>query len=220
MLPPMPNRPAIKPSRRTRPALPALLAAACLAWAAPQPAPAQMRTYERTGFTLGEMALLPEICKDIQGTANYEGARGDHWRSVIGDALAHMHHYCRGMRDMLRLRAANLTPAQRRTLWDSVAREMLYVIRQGPADMAFMPELWLHFGVAQLNLGNPLEAQRSFEEARRLRPDYWPAYTAWADFLLENRQAEQARAVVEEGLRHAPDAPELLKRRDRLAAGR
>ena len=171
-------------------------------------------------FTPGELALLPEICKDIQGSPTYNGPRGDHWRAYIGDSLQHMHHYCRGMRDLLFLRTVQLKPEHRRLLWDRAAGEMMYVIERSPPTMAMQPELWLHYGNAKLNLGDLMAAQRAYEQSRKLKPDYWPAYTQWADYLIQNKRNDDARVLLEEGLKHAPDQPELVKRLASVGAGR
>lgn len=197
-----------------------LSASLCLAHAPParaQPAGGNSQMYENTGFTHGEMALLPPICRDIQGTANFSGPRGDYWRATIGaDAIGAMHHYCRGLRNLQRLQQPGLNPMVRRNLWEGVADEMLFVLRHSASDMPMAPELWYRAGVAYLNLNNPTEAQRAFERARQLKPDYWPAYTGWVDYLIERNVFDQAQALIDEGLRHAPDSPELQQRRDRL----
>ena len=176
---------------------------------------------ERRGFfTPGELALLPEICKDIQGSPTYDGPRGNYWRSIIGDTLQHMHHYCRGARDMIFARTLTLRPEHKRLLWDRAVQEMQYVIERSPSTMMLQPELWLRVGEAKLELGKVAEAQAAFEQSRKLKPDYWPAYVRWADVLIESRKPDEARQLLEEGLKNAPDQPELLKRLARAGGGR
>jgi tetratricopeptide (TPR) repeat protein len=199
------------------------VALAALAWlaatAAAQTSGVDLAS-RRGSFTPGELALLPEICKDIQGSPTYKGPRGDYWRSLIGDSLQHMHHYCRGARDMLFARTLSLPPEHKRLLWNRAANEMQYVIKASPPTMMLQPELWLRYGEAQLQLGNLPEAQAGFEQSRKLKPDYWPAYTQWADYLIQNKQNDEARALLEEGLKHAPDQPELVKRLASVGANR
>ena len=174
----------------------------------------------RRSFTPGELALLPEICKDIHGMPTYDGPRGDYWRSIIGDTLQHMHHYCRGVRDMIFARTLSMRPEHKRLLWDRAAGEMQYVIKNSPPTMMLQPELWMRYGEAQLELGNVAAAQAGFEQSRKLKPDYWPAYTAWADFLIHNKRFDDARAVIDLGLQNAPNTPQLMQRRDRIAQQR
>jgi len=174
----------------------------------------------RRSFTAGELALLPEICKDIHGMPTYDGPRGDYWRSIIGDTLQHMHHYCRGVRDMMFARMLTMRPEHKRLLWDRAAGEMQYVIKASPPTMMLQPELWVRYAEAQLELGKLQEAQAGFEQSRKLKPDYWPAYTGWADFLINNRQFDEARSVIELGLKQLPESPQLTQRLERIAQRR
>jgi len=166
------------------------------------------------------LALLPDICKDIQGMPTYVGPRGDYWRSVAGNVLEHAHHYCRGMRDLLFLRTVQIKPEHRRLLWDRAAGEMMYMIKNVPPNNPMQPEFWLHYGFAKMNFGDLAEAQRAFEQSRTLKPDYWPAYTFWADFLINNRQFDEARSVIELGLKQLPESPQLTQRLERIAQRR
>jgi len=198
----------------------AALLLAMFAAAAPAQAPGVDIGARRGWFTPGELALLPEICKDIQGSPTYDGPRGNYWRSIIGDTLQHMHHYCRGVRDMTFARTLTLSPQHKRFLWERAADEMRYVIERSPSTMMLQPELWLRVGEAKLELGRLAEAQAAFEQSRKLKPDYWPAYTQWADYLIQKKQNDDARALLEEGLKHSPDQPALAKRLASLGGSR
>ena len=220
----LPQRPAPSGANRPqgavlRPLWLGLLVFATVA-AHAQSEPAGLDLERRRSFTAGELALLPEICKDIQGMPSYNGPRGDYWRSVAGNVLEHAHHYCRGMRDLLFLRTLQLKPEHRRLLWDRAAGEMMYMIKNVPPNNPMQPEFWLHYGFAKMNFGDLGEAQRAFEQSRTLKPDYWPAYTYWADFLISNKRFDEARAVIELGLKQLPGHPELTQRLERIAAQR
>lgn len=197
----------------------------CTAMAAQMPAQAQAQAagvdiVRRGWFTPGELALLPDVCKDIQGSPTYDGPRGNYWRSIIGDSLSHLHHYCRGVRDMIFARTLSLPPEHKRLLWDRAAGEMKYVIERSPPTMMLQPELWLRVGESMLELGRLPDAQQAFEQSRKLKPDYWPAYVRWADVLIDSRKLDEARQLLEEGLKHSPDQPELVKRMARVNGGR
>jgi len=173
----------------------------------------------RGSFTPGELSLLPEYCRDIQGTPTYDGEQGDRWRGLMGSSFAHMHHYCRGLRDVHFARtAAGLTTQHRRFLWQRSIDEFNYIVRNSPPDMVLMPEVFVKIGQSNLELGRLYDAQLAFEEARRLKPDYWPAYTIWADRLMSLHKYQAARVLLEEGLSNAPSSQELKSRLDLLAS--
>lgn len=186
---------------------------------------AQVRPFvsDRT-ITPGEWAVLPNWCYDTQGGpyGAPEGAewlnkspRAAHWVSKMGRDFWHLHHYCWALRDLHRLRRPDLSPRERSLLQERAISDIQYTIKYCEPTMPLMPEVLLRFGELHLMQNNPEAAQQAFQESRRLKPDYWPAYTRWADVLIGLKIWDQARAVLEEGLSHCPDCSPI---KERLAA--
>ena len=173
----------------------------------------------RGAFTAGELAILPPYCSNMQGFPGYEGPEGDRWRGLLGDDFQHFHHYCRGLRDVHFARTAVVSAQHRRFLWERSIGEYQYMIRNSKPTMPLLPEIFFKMGESYLELGRLADAQLAFESARKLKPDYWPAYTRWIDELLKLKQFATAREVAEEGLRQLPDHPELRVRLERAQAG-
>jgi tetratricopeptide (TPR) repeat protein len=86
--------------------------------------------------------------------------------------------------------------------------------------MPLMPEVYLRVGDLYLRKGDRPKASDAFAAARRLKPDYWPAYTRWADELVSLRLFDAAEALIDEGLLHEPNEPQLLERQRKLAVSR
>jgi tetratricopeptide (TPR) repeat protein len=178
---------------------------------------------EPNGFTWGELSLLPDYCKDTQGTIyqvqgnGQDSPRAPYWVGLMGPDFWHMHHYCYGQVAMLRAGQPQMTPVDKKRQYTRAVNEYGYVIRNASPTTALMPEVFYKLGEAHLALENVGAAQSAFARSRDLRPEYWPAYTRWADVLIGIKQRDQALALVREGLRHAPEAPELLKREVQLA---
>lgn len=173
----------------------------------------------RRSFTPGELARLPEYCQYMMGMPGRETPRGQYYLSMLGKGLDDIHHYCRGLRDIAYARTFALPPVHKQALWDRAAKEVQYMISTNPDTLIIMPEIHYRYGEIMLELGRVEDAQLAFEKSRTLKPDYWPAYTLWADFLIRTKQIDQARAIVEQGLKHAPDSVELQRRRSQLAPG-
>jgi tetratricopeptide (TPR) repeat protein len=171
----------------------------------------------RRSFTPGELALLPEYCRYQQGMPGRDTPRGRYYVASLGSALDDIHHYCRGLRDMMFARTLSLRADHKRDLWLRATQEIDYVIGKNPPTLVLMPELYYRRGEAMIELGQLNDAQISFEKSRGLKPDYWPAYTRWADYLIDVKRTADARALIEEGLKHAPDNPELKQRMARLS---
>lgn len=165
-----------------------------------------------------EMARLPEYCIDTEGfgyghkRSPNRSPRASHWEGLMGDGFWTLHHYCYGLiyRDRL-LRRTITIPARRAFTVGQMIAEYYFVIKNTSPDFILLPEVWVRIGEGELMRENIGGAHDAFREARRLRPDYWPAYTLWAEVMMRARAPEKARQVLAEGLSHAPDAPELLE---------
>lgn len=168
----------------------------------------------RGSFTAGELALLPPVCNAMQGMPDYTGPGGARWRGWLGKDLQHVHHYCRGLRDVIFATFdARITSQQRKFLWERAIDEYGYMIQNCAPTMPLLPEIFFKRGEALLKLNRLAEAESSFKQSWKLKADYWPAYAAWADKLVELKQIERARETLEIGIERAPQAQQL---RDRL----
>lgn len=158
----------------------------------------------RASFTPGELAMLPPYCKNMQGFPGYDGPAGNRWRSMIGSDFQHIHHYCRGLRDLYYIKFGLPNPTQRTFLWQRAISEYDYMIKNSSRTMPLLPEILLRRGEALVVLGRLPEAEESFRSARNLKPDYLPPYTAWADQLIRLKLFERAQELLLEGLQNAP----------------
>lgn len=171
----------------------------------------------RGSFTPGELALLPPYCHAMQGSPDYTGPGGARWRAWLGNDLQHIHHYCRGLRDVIFATfVARIPPHHRSFLWERAVDEYDYMLRNSAPTMPLLPEIHFKRGEALLKLGRVFEAEESFTRAWKLKPDYWEPYAAWADKLVELKMYDRARDTLENGLAQAPQAVALQQRLQRL----
>lgn len=165
--------------------------------------------------TEGEIALLPEYCIDteafIYGSVGNPGQspRAPMWVERMGPTFRAMHHYCWGLVNLNRLRAGRIG-GDRRYAAKQIVDEYFYVLRLATPDFIMLPELWTRVGEAALIAEDYGQALDAYEKARRIKPDYWPAYTQWADFLIQFGKKNDAKALVRNGLQYAPDAKPLI----------
>jgi tetratricopeptide (TPR) repeat protein len=188
-----------------------LLAAALLApWLA-APALAQ----QPHNITPGEIALLPPYCPDTQsfgyGDAYFNTSpRAAYWiRLMDAKSFWALHHYCWGLIKMRRAEAIGIHPVIRQGMIRNAIADYDYVLIHGSPDFVLRPEILLRRGEALLRINDVGGALESFEGAVRQRPDYWPAYVRWAEFLISVKKPKDAQAFLERGLVHAPDSPQL-----------
>ncbi|WP_165794748.1 tetratricopeptide repeat protein [Kinneretia aquatilis] len=165
---------------------------------------------EQGNFTAGEIALLPDFCQDRLNYPVYSFShpKWAYWGARMGETFKHVHHYCWAL---VSLRRASMTPnkEKRAHLVTTALNDLEYVINNASADFRLKPEVYARIGDAALQLENFSKAFDAYDNARQIKPGYPPAYTGWAEVLVKAGQKDAARELIEEGLRHAPDAPEL-----------
>lgn len=177
-------------------------------------------------ITDGELALLPAFCQDVQAIryagphvdlqGRHKSPRADYWLSLMGPNFWDLHHYCWGLIEVRRSTMAGLDGNTRTGLIKSAIADYLYVVGQAKEGFLLLPEIFLRVGEAELMLGNVIAGSDAFAKSRALKPDYWPAYTRWIDFLLKAKRPGEAKALAAEGLRFSPQAKELIDRYRKL----
>ncbi len=176
------------------------------------PAATQPRK-QPTGMSWGELAMLPEYCKDANGIVYGDkyfntSPNAARWEGLMGFDFWHVHHYCYALNNLRR--ASSITnPQQKRYLLQKVRGDYLYMINNARPTMVLMPEIWTRMGDVQRMLGDVGEALNAYETAMTLKPDYWPAYKNAADMFLKAGVKPRALQILQRGIAANPDSPEL-----------
>jgi len=166
------------------------------------------------GVTEAEMALLPRYCPDTQ-TFKYGDAytntspNAPKWVGMMGKGFWAMHHYCWALINLGRAQKPSTPANVRQAARESAVSDMQYVIENTTPDFILLPEIYSKQGEVLLSLKRPQVASLAFGKARLLKPDYWPPYFHWGEYLLQTGQKKEAREVVEEGLSYAPQTKAL-----------
>lgn len=172
--------------------------------------------------TAEEEALRPKYCMYTQGNKERYGEAGlaesQRWTTIMGPGFSHMHHYCYASIWLLRAGKPSLPYHVRRGMLEEALADLLYVAREAPPDFILLPEVYTKIGQTQLRLKFVDNARASFEKARSLKPDYWPAYFHWAEYLRSVGETDKARSVVDEGLAQDPQSKPLQELRRTLGS--
>jgi len=156
---------------------------------------------------------LPQYCQDR--AKGWEVPEYQRWKKTFGDVFVHMHHYCGGIYAEQKARGT-IDPRQRERWMRGVTGQMEYVSRHCSTKCAFYPELHSRWGWALGETGQVGEAIEHFQLAIRAKPKYVPAYAKLADLYIEIEQPDEARRVLEEGLKAKPGSRMLQKRLKKL----
>lgn len=167
-----------------------------------------------TNISKSEMALIPAYCRDAQtfgyGDAYYNTSpNAPKWVALMGKGFWAIHHYCWALINLTRAERPSTPPVIREGLREGAISDMDYVLKNTTPDFILLPEIYTKIGDVQLLLKNPSAAHEAYAKAAALKPDYWPAYSQWAEYLESAGNKAQARTVVEDGLAHAPSSRTL-----------
>ena len=180
-----------------------------------RPPPGPSRT--PNGMSWGELALLPEYCRDAMGILYGDqyyntSPRASYWVSRMGQGFWSIHHYCRALTYVQQAESAGSNPTQRRFLYGRAKSDYFYTLNNSDPDMIIVPEILVRLGEAHLKLGEIAEAYAAFEQARQKKPDYWPAYSRWVDVLVGLNKRREARELAERGLEFCPSCAVLQEK--------
>lgn len=163
-----------------------------------------------------EMALIPAYCPYTQSWEYLNRPEGLRWAARVGPGFGALHHYCWGQINLLRAMRSSTQEHERRHLLNLVRGDYGYVVRNSPRDFILLPEIHTRIGEVEIHLALFKDANQSFARARALKPDYWPAYSHWADFLIRSGKLDDARKLVKTGLEYSPGAKVLRDQYRRL----
>lgn len=180
---------------------------------------------EPENLTREEGALLPRYCLDTVPWAQPGFPEGPspaarRWVAVMGHGFWAIHHYCWGLANRQRALRSSTPPQTRKfLLGTSVPSDFKYVIRNTSKTFILLPEVYTALGEVELQAARPNDANNSFAQARALKPDYWPAYSYWAEFLIKSGRRGEAKELVKSGLEYSPNS-KTLQEQYRLLGGK
>ena len=156
---------------------------------------------------------LPPYCQDrAKGWQTPEYMK---WRKTFGDVFAHMHHYCSGIYAEQKARST-INQRERQRWIRAVIGDMEYVSNHCPSNCVFYPELHSRWGWALGTSGQVAEAVEHFQLSIRKKPKYVPAYAKLSDLYVDINQPDEARRVLDAGLKAKPGSRMLERRLKKL----
>lgn len=167
-------------------------------------------------ITDAEMALIPKYCPDTMGFGYGDAyfntsPRAAGWVAMMGKSFWAIHHYCWALINLSRATHAGVPAMIRTGTLKNVRGDYQYVLDHSTPDFILLPEIYARIGDVEILLGSPNYANEAFARARKLKPDYWPAYSRWAEVLIKSGKRAEAKELVKSGLEYTPTAKVLLE---------
>ena len=157
---------------------------------------------------------LPSYCAYRATPAGKTG--GPRKYPALKSVWIHIHHYCAGIYAEYQAKLS-IDPLEKKRLIGQTANEMRYVGRNCPPKGCILyPELHTRWGWALREQGHIAAAVEHYRAAIKAKPDYIKAYSQLADLYMDSGRIEDARKVLEEGLRIKPKSRSLKRRLKKL----
>jgi tetratricopeptide (TPR) repeat protein len=158
-------------------------------------------------------SLMPQYCKDLaKGNNSPEWTK---WRSTFGESTIHMNHYCKGV--FAEDRAKSIMDKNKRDYWLGIlVHQMRYVSSSCKKKCVLYPDLHTRLGWALGEQGLTAEAIEHYQLAFKAKPDYALAYARLSELYLGIGQPEDARKILESGLKASPNSRALKRRLEKL----
>lgn len=157
------------------------------------------------------LVFLPPFC--TVKANNGPKAEITKWDKILGgNIFMHLHHYCGGV--FAEFKAKETVGQSSQAGWlAEIIKQMKYV--SGPCNTPkcrLYPELHTRWGWALAEQGNAGDAVREYQLSIKGNPKYTLAYARLSDLYSTLKQYDNARRVLEEGLRANPTS-KLLQHR-------
>jgi tetratricopeptide (TPR) repeat protein len=152
---------------------------------------------------------LPSYCAYRVTPAGKENRSGRY--PALKPVWIHIHHYCKGIYAEYQAKMSLEGREKRKWLAD-VVNQMHYVGRHCGPQCVLYPELHTRWGWALNQQGLTAQAVEHYRAAIKAKPDYTKAYAYLADLYMGSNRLDEARKILQEGLKVKPKS-RLLKRR-------
>jgi tetratricopeptide (TPR) repeat protein len=140
-----------------------------------------------------------------------EATTNNHWK---------IHHYCYAQLHFMRANRAGAKPMQVKEHLSATVEEIDFTIEKVTPDFILLPEMLLYRGRALLRLGKEGEALASWEQAIKLKADYWPPYMEIANLRVRAGDRGKAAEVLRVAIERSPGAKPVQERLRELESNR
>jgi len=160
-------------------------------------------------------AMLPQYCKDrAKGVSEGPFTK---WRKTFGEAYIHMHHYCGGV--YAEHKARGTADNRKRGHWlGLVVHQMQYVSKACQVGCVLYPELHSRWGWALGESRQYDEAIKHYQLAIQAKKTYTTAYAGLSDLYIKISQPDDARKILDAGLKARPGSRKLQRRLKKLGS--
>ncbi|NOQ14487.1 MAG: tetratricopeptide repeat protein [Methyloprofundus sp.] len=163
--------------------------------------------------TASEMLRLPELCQ-IRFEYGPRGKEFSKWKKILGPEYIHIHHYCKGLVQLMRL---NKQKRHWKGDLNSAKKNFNYVISrvQNPK-FVLLPDLYYRMAIIATEENNSPEAASFANKSIQAKKNYLNPYLLLADTYLKLGNREQAKQILLQAQKYHPNSKRLSSKLKQL----
>lgn len=177
---------------------------------------------EDYGITASELQMMPKVCRTLHAGHYAPDAQKLMIPNALPKNMPAVHHFCQGLKFMFRADKAKSKQHKGFNISNAISNFDYVLEGKGskPSDPKYNPAYLsqVHYFKAEALKRNNEYPQMISEymESIRLKPDIPSSYARLFDYYVKIGDQEEARKIIEAGIKNVPKADLLKKRRDSL----
>ncbi len=159
--------------------------------------------------TTAEMKRLPEFCQ-LRFKWGYGGKQFSNWKKTLGPESLHIHHYCEGLVDLMRI--AKKEKHWKSTL-NSAKSNFNYVLTrvQNPR-FILLPDLYYRQAIVSMEEGNTGEAINNANKSIQAKQNYLNPYILISDIYISTGNKREAKEILLQAQQYHPNSKKLKRK--------
>lgn len=162
-----------------------------------------------------ELSMLPPYCK-VRTEKGLDRADPTvrRWFDLLGPNYLDIHHHCMGLNYINR---AMKNDEHMKFYQRSAIGNFEYMIKAAKPGFVLLPDAHIERGRVLEMTDRKGKAIADYEKAIQLKPDYPRAYSVLIDLYMTLGRKDEARKVIDRGLKQIPNSKSLRRRAKKLA---
>jgi len=159
--------------------------------------------------TASEMQRLPKLCQ-LRFKWGYGSKEFAKWQRILGEESLHVHHYCGGLVDLMRL---NKHKPYWKDQLNAAKSNFNYVLtRVKNPKFVLLPDLYYRLAIVSKEEGDSSKAISFANKSIQAKKNYLNPYILLADIYIKSGQKNEAKGILLKAKKYHPNSKKLKKR--------
>lgn len=156
--------------------------------------------------TTAEMKRLPEFCQ-LRFKWGYGSREFATWQKTLGPESLHIHHYCEGLVDLMRIVIKE--KHWKSTLYSAKSNFKYVLTRVQNPRFVLLPDLYYRLAIVSKEDGKPDEAISYANKSIETKQSYLNPYILIADIHIKSGKKNEAKKILLQAQKYHPSSKKI-----------